>query len=165
MWEVRNSSNIPFKEAIDSLINKDQPIDEEVTSDLFKKYVDPTDRSQIEESRREAEELREQLEKSRAEAKTNVLTGLTNRKGFNDVIEKLRNEEGNVLHDDCLLLCDIDKFKNFNDTYGHLLGDKVIKTVAEVLKAQVKGKDLPLDSVVRSLLSSCQVQTLLGHRP
>jgi diguanylate cyclase (GGDEF)-like protein len=41
-----------------------------------------------------------------------------------------------------LLMIDIDHFKNINDTFGHLFGDKVIKTVAEVLRRLTKGKDV-----------------------
>jgi len=96
----------------------------------------------LEESRREAEALREELAKARAEAKTDALTGLTNRKGFDEAIDKLRDAQEHALNDSCLLICDIDRFKSINDTYGHLFGDKVIKAVADVLTKQTKGKDL-----------------------
>jgi diguanylate cyclase len=70
------------------------------------------------------------------------MTGLANRKGFEEAIDKLRNAQGHISNDACLLICDIDKFKNINDTYGHLFGDKVIKAVADALSKQTKGKDL-----------------------
>jgi diguanylate cyclase len=96
----------------------------------------------LERSRYEAETLRKELANSRAEAVTDTLTGLANRKGLDDRIAALRTSD--FYHDTtaCVLFCDIDNFKEINDTYGHLLGDKVIKVVADVLKGQVKGKDL-----------------------
>ncbi|MEA3244358.1 MAG: diguanylate cyclase [Pseudomonadota bacterium] len=96
----------------------------------------------LEESRREAEALREELAKARAEAKTDAMTGLANRKGFAEAIDKLQGAQEHALSDACLLICDIDRFKSINDTYGHLFGDKVIKAVADVLVKQTKGKDL-----------------------
>jgi len=96
----------------------------------------------LEESQREAEALREELAKARAEAKTDAMTGLANRKGFDEATDKLRDAQERAPSDDCLLICDIDKFKSINDTYGHLFGDKVIKAVADALTKQTKGKDL-----------------------
>ena len=42
----------------------------------------------------------------------------------------------------CLLVADIDFFKNFNDTHGHQLGDKVLRFVAQTLQKQLKGQDV-----------------------
>lgn len=62
------------------------------------------------------------------------LTGLDNRRSFN---ERLRIEWGRAIRESTtlsLILLDVDNFKHFNDTYGHLQGDKVLKTVADVFK-------------------------------
>ena len=95
----------------------------------------------LQESQREAEALREQLEEAREEATRDALTGLSNRRGLDLAMEKLLSDEtANGPH--CLLIADIDKFKRINDTYGHLLGDKVIQFVAKSINNCVKGKDL-----------------------
>jgi diguanylate cyclase len=95
----------------------------------------------LEESRRETLALRQELERARAEAKTDALTGLANRKAFDERLEQLAaSNESSGKH--CLLIADIDKFKSVNDSYGHLLGDRVIKTVARALQQVIKGKDL-----------------------
>src|SRR3546814_17351888 len=54
--------------------------------------------------------------------------------------EETRNAEktGETL---CLLMADIDHFKSFNDSYGHCVGDEVLKIVARTLKEAVKGQD------------------------
>jgi diguanylate cyclase len=77
-----------------------------------------------------------------AEAMTDALTGLRNRKAFDEALVELTaaaNEEGEPL---ALLMLDIDHFKKFNDTYGHPLGDEVIRLVGGCLTACTKGRDI-----------------------
>lgn len=97
--------------------------------------------ARLEASRREAEALREELQLARQEALTDALTGLTNRKGFDLALAKMMNQAMESASQLCLALIDIDFFKRINDTYGHLLGDKVIQHVAKILHDSVKGKD------------------------
>jgi diguanylate cyclase len=96
----------------------------------------------LEESRREAESLREELERVRAQAKTDTLTGLANRMGFEERLKALEESDDYAAHPHCLLIADIDNFKCVNDTYGHLFGDKVIKVVAKAFSNLTKGRDL-----------------------
>ena len=56
------------------------------------------------------------------------ITGLRNRFGLTDDCEKL------VGHEICILMIDIDHFKKFNDTYGHIVGDRVLIDIANALK-------------------------------
>jgi len=89
----------------------------------------------------EISDLREHLETVQREALTDALTGLANRKLFDMKLhEETRGAEksGEVL---CLLMADIDHFKNFNDSFGHRIGDEVLKIVARTLKEGVKGQD------------------------
>ncbi len=98
-------------------------------------------RQQIQESRQEISSLQDRLERATEEALTDPLTGLTNRKGLSKAVEKAVLSADELNSYPCLLMMDIDHFKKINDTFGHLLGDRVIKVVAETLKNQIKGKD------------------------
>ncbi|ELR67351.1 GGDEF family protein [Photobacterium marinum] len=75
--------------------------------------------------------LREALSESQKAANEDAVTKLLNRRAFErDILGYQRN---NIPYS--LIILDIDKFKNFNDTYGHLLGDQVLKIVANRLNA------------------------------
>lgn len=99
--------------------------------------------SDLKANARKMERMRQDLEEVQKEAMTDGLTGIANRKYFDMTLRTaaaVAMEEGSPL---CLLMIDIDHFKVFNDTYGHQVGDEVIKLVAHVLKQQVKGQDTP----------------------
>jgi diguanylate cyclase len=92
-------------------------------------------------SRKEVQVLRQNLEKITEEANRDPLTGVSNRKSFDThLAEFIRLAEGGI--DFCLLMLDIDHFKNFNDKHGHLVGDEVLKIVARELMNTVKGRDV-----------------------
>jgi diguanylate cyclase len=87
-------------------------------------------------------ELKRDMERIRREAITDGLTGLANRKAFDEQIGRItRDAERN---DDIfsLIMIDIDHFKAFNDTYGHQIGDQVLRLVAMTLVNEVKGQDM-----------------------
>jgi diguanylate cyclase len=84
-------------------------------------------------SSQEMEKLRQSLRQARAEALTDALTGVANRKLFDETL-RLRKEEADQDKTDLsLVLCDIDHFKSFNDTWGHQTGDQVIRFVASTM--------------------------------
>jgi len=90
----------------------------------------------------EVEVLRRQVEDARRETLVDALTGVGNRKLFDVRLrECMRNamEDGGDL---CLVMADIDHFKRFNDTYGHQLGDLVLRLVAKALTDGIKGRDI-----------------------
>lgn len=92
-------------------------------------------------SREEIETLKRELEHARVEALADPLTGALNRRGFDMQFSRLLAESETSNGEISLIMLDIDHFKKINDTHGHLFGDKVIRGVAEVLKANVKGRD------------------------
>ena len=78
-----------------------------------------------------------------SEARTDSLTGLANRRAFDDELKRRLNEFQRKNTPCTLVLLDIDFFKKFNDTHGHQVGDEVLKSVAKVLAAQPREMDLP----------------------
>ncbi len=93
-------------------------------------------------SKREIRDLQLNLEAIRAESMTDPLTGLGNRKYFDRAVVdavRMAKQSGDPLS---LLMFDIDHFKSFNDNYGHLTGDQVLRLVAMSLKQTIKGRDI-----------------------
>lgn len=84
--------------------------------------------------------LREQL---RVQATRDGLTGLINRRHFNELCEKELARARRHQHSTCLLLFDIDHFKRVNDGFGHPTGDAVLVRVAHTLCAQCRQEDTP----------------------
>lgn len=97
---------------------------------------------QLVSSSKQVTELRQNLDNVRKEAMTDGLTGLSNRKSFDRQIRETIDEAGTHKTDVVLLMLDIDYFKSFNDTYGHQVGDQVLRLVARTLTDNVKGRDI-----------------------
>ena len=89
----------------------------------------------------EVDALREELQQVREESKIDALTGIANRKAFDMELDHSILAARETRKPLCLLLLDIDHFKRFNDTYGHLIGDKVLRYVAASFKRNIKGND------------------------
>jgi diguanylate cyclase len=86
--------------------------------------------------------LRRELESVRTEHLTDALTALGNRKFFDGALAKAVAEchaENAPLG---LLLADVDDFKTINESYGHVVGDRVLRFVAGTLKKGIKGTDI-----------------------
>jgi len=95
----------------------------------------------LDETKSEVETLRAELEKTKRDAIIDPLTGLKNRRAFELDMQQNIASAGKLSDNLCLIMVDIDYFKKINDNYGHLFGDKVLKTVASVLMSNLKGKD------------------------
>ncbi len=95
--------------------------------------------SELQQSSDQVTELRSKLDNVRKESLTDPLTGIANRKAFDTAMDAAMAESAN--EPICLLLCDIDHFKKFNDSWGHQTGDQVLRLVASCLSDNVKGRD------------------------
>lgn len=96
----------------------------------------------LEESKVEIEKLRQNLQQATQEAEKDALTGLFNRRAFERLLAEHMSVAQEQKLDLCLVMLDVDHFKKFNDTYGHLLGDEVLKIVARTLTDTLKGRDV-----------------------
>lgn len=93
-------------------------------------------------SKQEINNLQENLEAIRAESLTDPLTGLGNRKYFDRAVDAALRSARERAEPMSLLMIDIDHFKAFNDSYGHLTGDQVLRLVGLSLKQTIKGQDI-----------------------
>jgi len=98
--------------------------------------------TRLEKSQGEIERLQQEVVRAREDALSDGLTGLANRRSFDLALTHCLAEAAAHSTGPSLLLADIDHFKKINDSYGHLFGDKVIRTIAQILKDNVKGQDL-----------------------
>jgi len=99
-------------------------------------------KERLQETTDEVEKLSRNIEQIRAEATTDALTGIRNRRYLSMVFTEEARRSDETGSDLCIIFADIDHFKSINDTYGHLIGDKILKITAEVLRDCVKGRDL-----------------------
>ncbi|CAG36281.1 GGDEF domain-containing protein [Desulfotalea psychrophila] len=86
--------------------------------------------------------INEQLDIVKKQASTDPLLGCYNRKMFNDLLatEVMRANRHN--HPFSLIMIDIDNFKSVNDTYGHLVGDEVLKGLSSLTAKSIRESDL-----------------------
>lgn len=91
--------------------------------------------------KRSEDALRESEQRYRELSITDGLTGLYNSRHFFDQIQVEMERAQRYLHPLSLLLLDVDNFKLFNDTYGHLEGDRVLSGLAQVIRDSVRHAD------------------------
>jgi diguanylate cyclase len=98
--------------------------------------------ARLKSSKQEITQLQQNLEAVRNESMTDPLTTLANRKFFDEALARSVADAGLSTEPMSLMLTDIDHFKTFNDTHGHLTGDQVLRLVAMSVKQNVKGQDI-----------------------
>lgn len=93
-------------------------------------------------SSEDLKQLQQELEKSQQEAQTDTLTSLINRRGLEKrfELERIRAKQNNMPFS--ILLIDIDHFKKVNDSFGHLVGDSLLKSLARLMTAQLRKNDI-----------------------
>jgi diguanylate cyclase len=97
--------------------------------------------SELQRSSEQVSELKVQLDDVRKETRIDPLTGIANRKAFDVELQAAIDDAAATGATLALLMCDIDHFKTFNDSWGHQTGDQVLRLVANCLSENVKGRD------------------------
>lgn len=103
-------------------------------ANTFNQMVDElnTHRKDLEEKQKELELL----------ARTDALTGLNNHRHFTDQLSREIKQANRLNSPLSVMILDLDDFKRVNDTYGHLIGDRVLSTIAELIKKHVRSTDI-----------------------
>ena len=84
----------------------------------------------------------QQMESHITEARTDPLTGLYNRRAFDDELVRRLAEWQRKQTTFCMVMIDVDHFKQLNDNFGHPTGDYVLRNLAELLASTFRGMDL-----------------------
>lgn len=93
--------------------------------------------TQLDESKKEMQLLRQELAQARETAKTDALTGLLNRRAFDQKLHEYIEIHKQNDFELCLLILDLDHFKQVNDTFGHQMGDNVLRYTANLMKQHI----------------------------
>ena len=126
-----------LEESLDTLLHDKDP---EHIKAVVQKLITVTEstnevmsgfQSQLKLAELEINTLKAQLEQKEKDAYIDALTNISNRRAFDQRLFSMCEDRD---CDTTLVLVDLDYFKKLNDNYGHLLGDKVLQGVAEVLK-------------------------------
>jgi diguanylate cyclase len=88
------------------------------------------------------ESLRAELDAARAEALTDALTSLANRRAFDARLPELMGAAADTGRPLALLMLDLDHFKSINDRFGHAVGDAVLRRTAQTIKGALREQDL-----------------------
>lgn len=95
----------------------------------------------LEQSQRTIERLKVNLARAEEQGLNDGLTGLRNRRGFDITLAAEMATSRTANQPLCLIIADIDHFKQVNDRYGHQTGDEVLQWFAKVLASNMKGRD------------------------
>lgn len=150
MIESALGSTAKYGESLEALShNLSGPVDRKRIRETLQSLVAATQEvtdtnrtleGRLKETRGEIETLRETLEAVRVEAMTDPLTGIANRKHFEEMLVRAIDHASVQRSPLALIVIDIDHFKHFNDTYGHLTGDQVLRLVSMTMREHVKTK-------------------------
>ncbi len=142
---------VRFTHTLESVGRKlEQPVDAATLKRLVAELMNQTQAMQkvtvqfsekLAANRTEVMGVVDRLERAQTEPLRDPLTGLSNRHGFQRAVDALVATASN-LEGVALLAADVDHFKKINDTHGHVIGDKVLLKIAEILRKHIETDDI-----------------------
>ncbi|MEM9511700.1 MAG: diguanylate cyclase [Cyanobacteria bacterium P01_E01_bin.48] len=141
---VLNEELQEFNQSLEALIRK-RTQELEVKNQQLEQEIQARQQAQeeLQAAYRELERANQQLAEL---ANHDALTGLANRRRFNEYLQQIWKQALRERQPLTLILCDIDYFKQYNDTYGHLVGDTCLQQVARAIQQVL---ERPLDLAAR----------------
>lgn len=118
-------------------------------SDDVKKMIDRMNAAnhrlnlRLQEVQEELDEKALEVNNLISESRTDALTALPNRRAFDEEMNRRISEVTRYGGEVSFVILDVDHFKSFNDTHGHLVGDEVLQRVADVMRHTVRDSDFP----------------------
>lgn len=133
---LQKDSNNPYEDPVEKLAIKEDEFRNELNShNIDPKLVDKlADRFST-----------ETLEKMEAEktGHLDLLTGFSNKNSMIENLPKILSAEQRKQKNCSLIMLDLDHFKSVNDTYGHEIGDLVLKSISNIIKQSLRASDFP----------------------
>ena len=126
MWLTTRLAINPLFDAVD-MIKEDSPVAEDVGSKEFRVFAQAYNKMY--------EKNKSSIERLNYKASHDELTGAYNRTGYEYLLSNID------IRSTYMMLVDVDNFKNFNDTYGHETGDKVLIKIVNILKSVFRDND------------------------
>ncbi len=140
---VTDIENIAQLDNIDEITEKLSQLSRDLKSTIVKvkREINKT-RKELEKSAQTINHLKEELEKLKEKTIIDELTQILNRRGIMEFLTREYARSKRFKSPLSVLMIDIDDFKKVNDTYGHTVGDKVLKTIAQILKTKLRATDV-----------------------
>ena len=137
-------SSSEYESSIKNLDSYADSVDKNIMNELERiKYINQSLKDELEAARHVLEKQKNAIENIKELSLRDQLTGLYLRRHMNEVLDDLLYNFKRYKKVFSVIMMDLDDFKTINDTYGHLAGDEVLKTVATILKRYTRQSDIP----------------------